>query len=85
VCFGVLQLPPDGHPILLLADHQTTGGYPVIGVVASVERTRLAQLKPGDSLRFVPCGQEEAHRLLQERERRLMTIRHELAWRAEQC
>ncbi|WP_295391382.1 biotin-dependent carboxyltransferase family protein [uncultured Thiodictyon sp.] len=83
VCFGVLQLPPDGHPILLLGDHQTTGGYPVIGVTASVERTRLAQLKPGDSVRFVPCGQDEAHRLLQERERRLMTIRRELAQRAE--
>ncbi|WP_295447442.1 biotin-dependent carboxyltransferase family protein [uncultured Thiodictyon sp.] len=83
VCFGVLQLPPDGHPILLLADHQTTGGYPVIGVAASVERTRLAQLKPGDSVHFVGCGQDEAHRLLQERERRLMTIRHELAWRAQ--
>ena len=83
VCFGVLQLPPDGHPILLLADHQTTGGYPVIGVAASIERTRLAQLRPGDTLRFVPCGQDEAHRLLQERERRLLRIQCELAWRAQ--
>ena len=85
VCFGVLQLPPDGHPILLLADHQTTGGYPVIGVAASVERSRLAQLRPGDDLSFVPCGLEEAQRLLREREQRLGVMRDELAWRIEHC
>lgn len=84
VCRGVMQLPPDGNPILLLADHQTTGGYPVIGVTAGVEGRRLAQLRPGDAVRFVPCGLAEAQQLLRERERRLLIIKHELAWRAAQ-
>lgn len=81
VCRGVLQLPPDGHPILLLVDHQTTGGYPVIGVAATVEGPRLAQLRPGDGLHFTPCGLAEAQQLLAERERRLAVIRLELAAR----
>lgn len=85
VCFGVLQLPPDGNPILLLADHQTTGGYPVIGVVASVARARLAQVKPGDQVSFVPCSLEQAHATLLAREKRLAAIRRELEWRAKTC
>jgi antagonist of KipI len=52
VVFGALQLPPDGHPILLGAERQTTGGYPLLGVVASVDHAALAQLKPGDALRL---------------------------------
>jgi allophanate hydrolase subunit 2 len=49
---GALQVPPDGHPILLLADHPTTGGYPVIAVVREADLPRAAQLRPGQSLRF---------------------------------
>lgn len=52
VVFGAVQLPPDGRPILLGADRQTTGGYPLLGVVASVDHAALAQLKPGDALRL---------------------------------
>ena len=52
VVFGAVQLPPDGHPILLGAERQSTGGYPLLGVVASVDHAALAQLKPGDALRF---------------------------------
>lgn len=52
VVFGALQLPPDGRAILLGADRQTTGGYPLVAVVASVDHAALAQLRPGDSLRF---------------------------------
>ena len=81
VCRGVLQLPPDGRPILLLADYQTTGGYPVIGVAAGLEAPRLAQLRPGDALRFQPCTLAAAHRLLAEREQRLAVIRHEVTAR----
>lgn len=85
VCRGVLQLPPDGHPILLLADHQTTGGYPVIGVAAAIETPRLAQLRPGDRLHFEPCTLADAHRLLAEREQRLAVIRREITARLAAC
>jgi KipI family sensor histidine kinase inhibitor len=49
---GALQVPPDGQPILLLADHGTTGGYPVIAVVHSADIGRAAQLRPGRRVRF---------------------------------
>ncbi len=52
---GTVQLPPDGDPVILLADHQTTGGYRVPGVVISADQWRVAQLKPGDTVRFVTC------------------------------
>jgi len=49
---GVVQLPPDGRPILLMADAQPTGGYPVIGVAIQADLHRAAQLLPGDEVRF---------------------------------
>jgi allophanate hydrolase subunit 2 len=49
---GSLQVTHDGQPILLLADHPTTGGYPVIGVVASADLGLAAQLRPGQQVRF---------------------------------
>ncbi len=49
---GAIQVPPDGQPILLLADHPTTGGYPVIAVVHSASLRFAAQLRPGRRLRF---------------------------------
>jgi biotin-dependent carboxylase-like uncharacterized protein len=49
---GALQVPHDGMPILLLADHPSTGGYPVIAVVASADIGLAAQLRPGQRLRF---------------------------------
>lgn len=58
---GAVQLPPDGRPILLLADAQTMGGYPVIGHVVAADLRLAAQLRPGHEVRFVPCTLEEAH------------------------
>lgn len=81
VCFGLVQLPPDGQPIVLLADHQTTGGYPVAGVVASVARSQLAQTRPGDVVQFVPVSLSDAHNALFEREQRLRFLRQQLHWR----
>lgn len=49
---GALQVPPDGRPILLLAGHQVTGGYPVIAVVVSADLGKAAQLRPGQAIRF---------------------------------
>ncbi|MCU0492303.1 MAG: biotin-dependent carboxyltransferase family protein [Chloroflexaceae bacterium] len=57
---GVIQLPPDGAPILLMADAQTTGGYPIVGMVISADLPLAAQLLPGDRLRFAVTNQNEA-------------------------
>ena len=61
---GSLQVPPDGHPILFLANHPTTGGYPVIAVVAGPDLPLAAQARPGTRLRFrfvsVPAARDAA-------------------------
>lgn len=57
---GTIQLPPDGQPIVLLADRQTTGGYPVLGYLVSADRPKAAQLWPGDEIRFIPTSLDEA-------------------------
>lgn len=51
---GALQVPPDGRPVLFLADHPTTGGYPVVGVVPGSHLPAAAQAVPGTALRFAP-------------------------------
>ena len=53
---GAVQVPPDGRPIVMLADRPVTGGYPVIGCVASDDVGRVAQLLPGERLRFAQVG-----------------------------
>jgi antagonist of KipI len=60
---GVIQLPRSGQPILLMADHQTAGGYPVVATVASAAMPVAAQLLPGDELTFKETTVEAAHRL----------------------
>ena len=59
--WGGIQVPPDGSPILLMADRQTTGGYPLVGVVISADLSRAGQLAPGDSVRFEPVTLAGAH------------------------
>ena len=49
---GAVQVPPDGRPVVLLADHPTTGGYPVLAVVRAEDLWRCAQLRPGDRVGF---------------------------------
>ncbi|MFJ2979539.1 biotin-dependent carboxyltransferase family protein [Curtobacterium sp. NPDC087082] len=49
---GSLQVPPTGHPVLFLADHPVTGGYPVVAVLTPASVDRAAQLRPGDAVRF---------------------------------
>jgi len=50
---GAVQVPPEGLPVVFLADHPTTGGYPVVAVVREEDLAQCAQLRPGDTLRFV--------------------------------
>ncbi|MGY1914471.1 5-oxoprolinase subunit C family protein [Blastococcus sp. SYSU DS0973] len=49
---GAVQVPPDGAPVLFLADHPVTGGYPVLAVVRTADLAAAAQLRPGDVVRF---------------------------------
>lgn len=71
---GTVQLPPDGQPIVLLADAQTVGGYPRIGHVIVADLPRLAQLRPGDKLRFELCDAAKAWNLACQQRQRLARI-----------
>jgi biotin-dependent carboxylase-like uncharacterized protein len=53
IATGSVQVPPNGQPIVMLADHPTTGGYPVIGVIDSGSLALAAQLRPGTEISFV--------------------------------
>lgn len=74
IAFGSIQVPADGHPVLLLADRQTTGGYAKIATVISSDLPKVGQLKPGDTVSFQAISIEEAHRLFIEMERLLRMI-----------
>ncbi|KOO50387.1 biotin-dependent carboxyltransferase family protein [Priestia koreensis] len=78
VTFGTVQVPPDGNPIVLVADHQTTGGYPRIAQVASVDFSKLAQVAPGKSMRFTYISLEEAQKAYIQRETTISTIKKAL-------
>ncbi len=80
---GTVQLPPGGSPIVLLADGGTTGGYPRIGHVATVDLPLVAQLRPGDTLRFRETTLDDAHRRLQAREHALHQLAHALRLRVQ--
>jgi allophanate hydrolase subunit 2 len=56
VVTGALQVPPNGQPILLMQDHPTTGGYPVIAVVCTADLWLAGQLAPGNRVRFALRG-----------------------------
>ena len=71
---GTVQLPPDGAPIVLLADAQTHGGYPCIGHAIRADWPRLAQLRPGDRLRFASCSPAQAAQARREQAQRLARI-----------
>ncbi|MER2038063.1 MAG: biotin-dependent carboxyltransferase family protein [Solibacillus sp.] len=60
VTFGTIQLPPSGQPIILMADRQTTGGYPKIGQVITADLPRLAQLPPTQTIQFQVVTLEQA-------------------------
>jgi allophanate hydrolase subunit 2 len=51
---GAVQVPPDGQPVVLLADHPPTGGYPVVGIVHPDDLWQCGQLRPGEPVAFLP-------------------------------
>jgi antagonist of KipI len=69
---GSVQVPQSGQPIVLMADRQTTGGYPKIATVISADLPLAGQLAPGDWIRFAPCTRNEAIDAMHRLERRLM-------------
>lgn len=73
---GVVQVPPSGQPIVLLADAQTTGGYPRIACVIEADLYHLAQLRLGEPLHFVHCTLEEAQRAKREQQH----VLDQIAW-----
>ena len=80
ICLGTVQVPASGAPIALMADHQTTGGYPRIAEIASADVPRLAQLAPGATLRFARCTLETAIELRRDAGARLDTLLQSIAW-----
>jgi biotin-dependent carboxylase-like uncharacterized protein len=82
VTFGTIQVPPDGEPIVLMASRQTTGGYPRLGEVTSVDLSLLAQVPPGAGVRFRPVDLADAQALLIERERDLARVREAVRLRS---
>jgi allophanate hydrolase subunit 2 len=75
---GAVQIPGNGKPIIMLKDAQTTGGYAKIATVISIDLSKLAQLKPGDRIKFSAISVEEAHQLLKKKEEVLNKIKETL-------
>ena len=74
VPLGAIQVPPDGRPIVMLADRPVTGGYPVPAIVVGGDVGRVAQLRPGDELRFASVSLEEARSALRRAEDELAAL-----------
>lgn len=75
VTFGTIQIPSSGQPIILMADRQTTGGYPKIGQVITGDLPSLAQLQPMSTIRFKEITLEEAENILLEKEKIINKIK----------
>jgi len=71
---GGLQIPPSGDPILLMADRQTTGGYPQIATVITADLPIAGQLAPGDWIEFTLCTRDDAIAALVEQEEQLRAV-----------
>ena len=74
VPLGTVQVPPDGQPIVLFVEHQTTGGYPKPANVISADFWRLGQLRPRDQVRFERITMEGALALLRDQEEWLYSL-----------
>jgi antagonist of KipI len=74
---GAIQVPGDGKPMIILTD-TVSGGYTKIATMISADLPRVAQLKPGDHVRFHPVSIEEAHRILREQDDQIKTFKEAL-------
>lgn len=78
IALGSVQIPAGGQPIILLADRQTVGGYAKIATVIRADLPALAQLRPGDSIRFVRATEKEALAALRKMQNTLAEIKKQL-------
>ncbi len=83
VNFGTIQILPDGQLIVLMADHQTTGGYPKIGHVISAHHHALAQMKPGNTIHFRITDLQTAEELFLKQEQHLLQLQNACAFRLD--
>ncbi len=84
VNFGTIQLLPNGQTIVLMADHQTTGGYPRVAHVISPHHSKLAQRKAGDKIQFRFTDQQTAEELLIKQQQHLLQLQNACTFRLEQ-
>jgi len=77
---GTVQVPASGAPIALMADHQTTGGYPRIAEIAYADVPRLAQLAPGGTVHFAKCSLDMAVELRKDVKARVDAVLQSIAW-----
>ena len=84
VNFGTVQLLPDGQLIILMADHQTTGGYPRAAHVIAADHSRLSQMKAGEEISFEMISHKEAEDLLLKQKQHLTQVQNACAFRLEQ-
>ena len=70
---GSIQLPPDGNPIIIMSDGQTTGGYPRIGVVSKVDISRLSQIKIRNNIKFKIISLRESENLIKYNKNKFIT------------
>jgi antagonist of KipI len=84
VNFGTLQLLPGGQLIVLMADHQTTGGYPRVAHVITADHSKLAQMKPGAAIRFKFTGLPTAENFLIKQQQHLLQLQNACTFRLQQ-
>ncbi|MBK9570841.1 MAG: biotin-dependent carboxyltransferase family protein [Chitinophagaceae bacterium] len=84
VSFGTIQLLPDGRLIILMADHQTSGGYPRVAHVISAHHSKLAQLKAGDKIHFRLTDQQTAEELWIKQQQHLLQLQNACTFRLQE-
>jgi len=84
VSFGTVQLLPDGRLIVLMADHQTTGGYPRIAHVIAAHHSKLAQMRPGNKIYFSHTDQHTAEELYIKQQQHLLQLQNACTFRLQE-
>ena len=79
IAFGAIQVPSHGKPIIMMADHQTTGGYTKIAAVISVDLPKVAQSRPGNKVRFQAVSVEEAQKLYTAQKKEFAALKEEFS------
>jgi antagonist of KipI len=81
ICFGTVQLLPNGQLIILMADHQTTGGYPRLGHIPTAQLSEVAQMNPGETLKFIMVNIKAAEDLLVQQDQHLLQLQNACKFR----